>query len=304
MTDSGQEGRVPAEQDSSAGSSPGLPIAEVSRQLGVPMPTLRSWELRYGIPATDRRPGRHRRYSPTELHTLRLMRDEIARGQRASLAADAVRALLESKGPAAEHIAAILDASRRSDPVAVRTDLSRALAVLGLGPCVDDVLMPALRQVGLWWQTGRCTIEEEHLTTEAARAWLESLSSSAPEPVRTPSIVLACGPTDLHTIGLEALSVLLRYERWSCHLLGARISVPVLTAAVQATGAGAVVIVCHLASGRARAVESMRAADRAGVAVFYAGNAFTAPRSRRGLPGTFLGIRMQEAVELIEADLT
>ena len=42
----------------------------------------------------------------------------------------------------------------------------------------------------------------------------------------------------------------------------------------------------------------------AGVKVFYAGNAFTAPRSRRGLPGRFLGIRLQEAVELIEAELT
>ena len=67
-----------------------------------------------------------------------------------------------------------------------------------------------MQQVGLWWQTGRCTVEDEHLTTEAARAWLETLNSSAPAPVRTPPIVLACGPTDLHTIGLEALCVLLR----------------------------------------------------------------------------------------------
>ena len=304
MIDQNQGRQVPEEQDLPADSFPGLPIAEVSRQLGVPMPTLRSWELRYDIPATVRTSGRHRRYSPTELHTLRLMRDEIARGRRASLAADAVRELLGITGPAAEHIAAILDASERSDPVAVRTHLGEAHDALGLGPCLDDVLLPAMQQVGLWWQTGRCTVEDEHLTTEAARAWLETLSSSAPEPVRTPPIVLACGPTDLHTIGLEALCVLLRYERWGCRLLGARTSVPALAAALHATGAGAVVIVSHLGSGRARAVESLRAADRAGVKVFYAGNAFTAPRSRRGVPGRFLGIRLQEAVEVIGAELT
>ncbi len=292
-----------AEGDATAGAYPGLPIAEVSRQLGVPMPTLRSWELRYGIPPTARSFGKHRRYSQVELHTLRLMRDEIARGKRASLAADAVRELLEITGPAAEHIDAILLASERSDPVAVRTHLSEAHSAMGLGPCLDDVLLPAMQQVGLWWQTGRCTVEDEHLTTEAARAWLETLSSSAPPPDRPASIVLACGPTDLHTIGLEALCVLLRHDRWSCRLLGARTSVPALAAAVHATRAGAVVIVSHLNSGRARAVESIRAAHDEGTRVFYAGNAFTAPRSRRHVPGTYLGARLQEACELIDSEL-
>ena len=115
--------------------------------------------------------------------------------------------------------------------------------------------------------------------------------------------MLACGPTDLHTIGLEAVCVLLRYEGWSCRLLGARTSVPALGAAIHATGAGAVVIVSHLNSGRARAVQSLLAADRAGVTVFYAGNAFTSPRSRRNLPGSYLGTRLQEASEIIETGL-
>ncbi len=305
MSDVHEEDPSQAERadGSSAGALPGLPIAEVSRQLGVPMPTLRSWELRYGIPPTDRGSGKHRRYSPSELHVLRLMRDEIARGKRASLAADAVRELLGSTGPASEHIAAILDASERSDPVAVRTELSNAHAALGLAPCLDDVLLPAMQQIGLWWQTGRCTIEEEHLTTEAARAWLETLSSSAPPAWRTSTIVLACGPTDLHTIGLEALGVLLRHEGWNCRLLGARTTMPALAAAVRASGATAVVIVSHLSSGRGRAVQSLRAADRDGIRVFYAGNAFTAPRSRRHVPGTFLGTRLRDACELIEAEL-
>lgn len=282
----------------------GLPIAEVSRQLGVPMPTLRSWELRHGIPPTSRVSGKHRRYSPEDLHALRLMRDETARGKRASLAAQAVRELLGITGPAGVHIAAVLAASQRTDPTAVRTHLSDAYADLGLAACLDDVLLPAMQQVGLWWQTGRCTVEDEHLTTESARAWLETLSASTPSPTRPETIVLACGPTDLHTIGLEALCLLLRHEGWNCRLLGARISVPAVAAAVHATSAQAVVIVSHLNSGRARAVQSLRAADSEDVAVFYAGNAFTAPRSRRNLPGTYLGTRLQDAVSLIDSTLT
>jgi hypothetical protein len=72
---------------------------------------------------------------------------------------------------------------------------------------------------------------------------------------------------------------------------------------VQATRASAVVIVSHLNSGRARAIQSLRAADRDGVKLFYAGNAFTAPRSRRNLPGTYLGTRLQEACDVIASEL-
>ena len=299
----GDGGPTSEGDEASGGELPGLPIAEVSRQLGVPMPTLRSWELRYGIPPTARDPGKHRRYSPAELHVLRLMRDEIARGKRASLASEAVRELLGITGQAGEYVAAILDASSRSDPQGVRAQLDEALRTMGLGPCLDDVLLPAMQQVGLWWETGRCTVESEHLTTEAARGWLEGLNSFAPPPTRPTRLVLACGPTDLHTIGLEALCVLLRYEGWSCRLLGARIPGAALVAAVKASTPGAVVIVSHLSTGRARAVQSMRAAERQGVRVFYAGNSFTAPRSRRGVPGMFLGTRLQEACETITAEL-
>ena len=63
-------------------------------------------------------------------------------------------------------------------------------------------------------------------------------------------------------------------------------------------------IVSHLGSGRARAVESLHAADAEGVRVFFAGNAFTAPRSRRYVPGTYLGVGLQDACTVIEAGLS
>lgn len=283
---------------------PGVPIAEAARQLGVPMPTLRSWELRYNMPETVRGVGKHRRYSTAELHGLRLMRDEIARGKRASQAAQSVRELLQLTGAASEFVDDILAASERSDPVAVREHLTRAQGTLGLAACLDDVLLPAMRQVGLWWQTGRCDVEQEHLATEASRAWLETLSAYAPPPARPTPIVLACGPTDLHTIGLEALATLLRYRQWTVRLLGARTSVPALETAIHATGAGAVVIVSHLNSGRARAIQSLHAANVLGVEVFYAGNAFTSARSRRNLPGAYLGARLQDACKLIDDALS
>jgi methanogenic corrinoid protein MtbC1 len=284
--------------------TPGVPIAEVAQQLGVPITTLRSWELRYNLPERVRTAGTHRRYSARELHALRLMRDEIARGTRASLAAQSVLTLLGGSGPAAEYVEQILAASARFDPVAVRDQLSRANAALGLTACLDDVLLPAMKQIGLWWETGRCDVEQEHFTTEVVRAWMESLVAYAPDPVSRIPIVLACGPTDQHTIGLEALATLLRYRRWSCRSLGARTSVAALTTASQATGARAVVVVSHLSTGRKRAVESMHATTELGAAVFYAGNAFPPPRRRRNVPGTYLGSRLEDAGDLIDSALT
>ncbi|MCW2541823.1 MAG: regulatory protein MerR [Frankiales bacterium] len=298
--DSNQDGPGP-DEDVPLGE---VRLSDVSRLLGVPMPTLRSWELRYGIPATDRAPGRHRRYAAAELHALRLMRDEIARGMRAGAAAHSVRSVLGLTGRAAELVSGFLDAAMRGDPSAIREQLDRAHRELGLPACVDDVLLPAMRQIGSWWQAGQCDVEQERLTTETARAWLDRVAAAAPPSTHGRPIVLACGPTDLHTLGLEALAMLLRHQRWSCRVLGARASVVALVTAIQASGAVGVVVASHLKTGRRRAVESIHAADALGVQVFYAGNAFGSESNRRQVPGRYLGVRVQDACRLIDAALT
>jgi methanogenic corrinoid protein MtbC1 len=274
-------------------------IGDAARLLGVPMPTLRSWELRYAVPGSVRRAGQHRRYSPSELHALRLMRDEIARGKRASLAADSVRELLGLAGPPSEYVRQILVAAEASDPASMREHLDRARASLGLASCLDDVLLPAMQQIGSWWQSGRCDVEQEHLATETARAWLETLRGYAPPPSRPTRIVLACGPTDLHTIGLESLAVLLRYEGLGCRVLGARTPELALAAAIRVIEDAVVVVVSHLNTGRRRALQSLRTAEASGATVFYAGNAFGSPRSRRSVPGSYLGLRLETACAVI-----
>jgi hypothetical protein len=116
-------------------------------------------------------------------------------------------------------------------------------------------------------------------------------------------VLLACGPTDLHTVGLESFAVLLRYRLQSCHLLGAATPTHTLPAAIDQSGAAAVVIVSHVNAGRQRAIESLHAADQPGVTMFYAGNAFSSPRSRRNLPGIYLGTHLQTASNRLDVEL-
>lgn len=280
-------------------TDPGLTIRQVSDLLNIPAPTLRSWERRYAIPVTSRSAGGHRRYLPDELNQLRLMRDEVARGKRAADAAFSVRLLLDQDNPALPWIKRLLVESEASSSTGIRLMLDQAWAELGLAATLDDVLMPAMRQMGAWWESGRCDVPQEHLMTESSRAWLARLITFAPVETYEPPILLACGPKELHTIGLEGLAALLGEQRRGCRILGARTSELTLVTAAASPPAAAVVVVSQLHTHRRAAVDALRAVDRLGCPVFYAGNAFAFPGRRAGVPGTYLGENLSKACTVI-----
>lgn len=298
---SGRDG-LTTDPHTSVHQGDGLTIQQVSELLGVPAPTLRSWERRYGLPTTLRTVGGHRRYSSVALQQVQLMRDEIARGQRASDAARSVRTMLDQRELG--WIQQFLAASEQMSPAAVREALDQANDVLGLEATIDYVLMPAMRQIGTWWATGRCDVGREHLTTEIVRGWLARLTSLAPAPTSGRPILLACGPRDLHTLGLEALAALLAQHRYSLRVLGARVPQRTLLTATVATDAAAVVLVSHLPTHRRPAVASIQAIAESGCAVYYAGNAFLLPSSRIGVPGTYLGESISTAAARLREGLT
>jgi hypothetical protein len=209
-----------------------LTIRQASCLLTVPVSTLRSWERRYDVPMTARTTGGHRRYTKLAIDELRLMRDEIARGKRAGEAAVSARLLLQPTEPARPFIDAFLVAAQAMQPARVRVTLDDATSELGLGATIDEVLMPAMRRIGRRWETGRCGVGHEHLATEAARTWLGKIVAFAPEPPRLAPVVLACGPRDTHTLGLEALGALLVHSGRPCWVLGARTPITALVSTI------------------------------------------------------------------------
>ena len=196
-------------------------------------------------------------------------------------------------------VRALLDASQQLDGVGVTQVLTDAAAIIGLGPALDDVVLPAMRQIGSWWAAGDYTIPQEQLTTEAVRSWLDRLSTSAGPPHHLPPILLACGPRDRHTIGAEALALLLRMQSRHCRVLGSRISADNLMFAAMASAPAAVVIVSHLVANRRYALEAAAKIHESGIPVFYAGNAFADEDSRAGIPGAYLGTNLQAACSQI-----
>lgn len=287
------------EVSSESPSVVGPAISQVSEMLGVPAPTLRSWERRYGVPTTSRSAGGHRRYAEVELHQIRVMRDEIARGKRAADAALAVRLLLDEAHPQRSRIDTILAAAAHTDSSTISRVLDESLDELGLGLAIDNVLLPTLRQIGAWWESSRCEIPQERLLTETCRSWLAQQISFAQVQSPEPPILLACGPRDMHTIGLEALAALLAQQQRSSRILGSKTSELTLVSAAIATSAAAVVVVSQLRTHRRAAVDALRSAEEAGFRVFYAGNAFAFDSERRDVPGVYLGEAISAASAIV-----
>jgi len=77
-------------------SIPLYSISSVAKVLGVPVATLRTWEVRYGLVVPERSAGRHRLYTRDQLEQLKFVKAQMDEGASAS---DAHRLL-----QAGEHI--------------------------------------------------------------------------------------------------------------------------------------------------------------------------------------------------------
>jgi len=205
--------------------------------------------------------------------------------------------------PAGHWISEVLAASSILDHVAIRRELELAGEALGIAACIDDVVMPVLRTIGTWWSEGQYRIEQEAMTTEAVRSWFDQLSAFAPQPLWPDPILLSCGPHDRHTIGLEALALLLRLEGFSCRVMGGRMASNNLATAAKAHAAAAVVVVSHMMIGRQRALLSIEAVHGLGIKVFYAGESFSSSSSRDSVAGQYLGSQLANACSMIVSEL-
>jgi DNA-binding transcriptional MerR regulator len=276
-----------------------LSISQVSELLGIPVPTIRSWERRYEFPSPARTEGKHRRYAPEEVDRLRALRDEITKGHPARRAVELVRSGGREVARS-EFLDRFTEAAQALDVDGVRRSLDQGVEVIGVERAIVEVAMPGMRELGDQWQSGRCDVATEHAATTVVRQWFARLSAATPPPFRSRPLVMATGPTELHTIGLEAFAVLLGRRGWPIRMLGALTPTDALVAALMSSRSTGTIITAQRSVGRRGAIESLRAADRiSGLGVFYAGNAFSTPRSRDGVPGRYLGTDLVTAAELV-----
>lgn len=303
-----------------------LPIGSAAAQLGVAPETLRSWGRRYGLLPSARTRGGHRRYSAADLARLVRMQHLVAGGlspARAALAVlaepddpnaaqltlvgrDVTRPLRRRPGGPGGRVLAVPNAPPES------RGLARAASRLdaeGMGEILRDLLgergaartwqivCPILVAVGERWQSSGDGVEIEHLLSEVLTDALRGYRASQLRPVPGRPVVLACFPEDTHVLPLQVLAATLAEQRIPVRLLGARVPVPALNAAIRRTGASAVFIWRQLAGeGSLRGLDIPR--TRPPVRLFVGGpgwdGAVLPPGARRA--GS-----LQEATNILRA---
>ncbi|SDS98522.1 B12 binding domain-containing protein [Friedmanniella luteola] len=275
-----------------------LSIGEVGLLLGLPAPTIRSWERRHGLSTTARDERGHRRYTDNDVAVLRRMRDQRSTGMAVGAAAAVAQA-----PSSLELCGQMLAGTHHLDGDEISAVLDVSLRAHGLAATLEEVLLPAMREVGVQWSRGHCDVANEHLATAAVLAWLARRAPDAPPPLPGRPIVLSGGPQDQHTIGLEAFAVLLRHHRFDCRNLGAQTPAASLRFAVERSSAAGVVVASQLARNRPAAVAALKAVSDTEAVLFYAGAAFRSARSRQSLPGHHLRGSLSHAADLISSHL-
>ena len=231
----------PAEQPQSAPEDL-LSVSAVARRLGVAPATLRTWARRYGIGPNEHSAGSHRRYCPSDLAKLTVMRRLISAGVAPADAAEQAKAhegevvieeLTSLCRECDETIDAIFNASEALDSLFVETMLRNEISENGIISAWQEVFVPVLIQVGAAWEKSGKGIEVEHMLTEILKRVLRESTSEIVVPLNTRPVLLASVGEELHSLALHALAAALAERGIETHFLGARTPVEAISSMVS-----------------------------------------------------------------------
>jgi len=231
----------PAEQSQSVPEEL-LSVSAVARRLGVAPATLRTWARRYGIGPSEHEAGSHRKYCPSDLAKLTVMRRLISAGVSPADAAEQAK-VYEGEVVIAEFISlcrecdetidAIFNAAESLDSLFVETMLRNEIAENGIISAWQEVFVPVLIQVGAAWEKSGKGVEVEHMLTEILTRVLRESVSENVVPINSRPVLLASVGEELHSLALHALAAALAERGIESHFLGARTPVEALSSMVS-----------------------------------------------------------------------
>jgi len=204
-------------------------ISTVSRRTGIPRNTLLAWERRYGVPSPERDPNGYRSYSEADIELLLRIQDHLDQGFQISEAIALVREEgLPVIAPSAtdeaslaalrEELGARLLAFDRTGAEEVR----QRTVLLPFRPCIEEIYLPLLREVGDRWHAGEVTVAQEHFTSAYCREQLIAILHRLGAGRRGARHAVCAGfPGEHHELGLLAVAVELVLSGWRVTYLGA-----------------------------------------------------------------------------------
>lgn len=249
-------------------------LAQLTEATGLSPELIRAWERRYGFPSPARTRGGHRRYTEEEVELVHRAAMLVRSGFRAREAiaravqiAAADQAGGDARDISAESLAGELVAG---DPGRALALLLGSERVLGFERALEERVLPALREVGAEWVSGRLSIAQEHTATGLVISWLGTVRSGL-APVAGPITVLIATPAgEHHAVAVWALELLLRRRGVAALALGS--DVPHEALVSEMATRKPVALVLALTGSEARpAVRRVAAAARAALIQIFIG---------------------------------
>jgi methylmalonyl-CoA mutase cobalamin-binding domain/chain len=120
-------------------------------------------------------------------------------------------------------LAAYKNALRQGDARAAHQVVESLIdAGLGFDELCEDVVRPALYEIGELWEAGEITVVDEHVATAITDVILACVSPfSANQPEGRHRVLVCCTDGELHAIGARMVGETFAAAEWSVQYLGA-----------------------------------------------------------------------------------
>lgn len=244
--------RAPASEAPAVSEKAYVSIGGLSRATGVPIETLRTWELRYGFPKSVRKPSGHRQFDVSHVERIRRVALALERGLRAGEVVPATDVVLESLlatvpvKPVARRQAlpfdthSLIEAIRRFDADRLMRSLYSDLAQEDPLAYIETRIVPCLEVIGAAWEAGELDIAHEHFASERISDVLRGARLRFEETASGPLAVLATLPGEPHGLGVQMAALVLSARGVRVLSLGTEVPLAEVAALAESTGALAV----------------------------------------------------------------
>lgn len=309
----------------------------VVHHTGVPAPTLRAWERRYGVLSPRRSGNDYRLYSERDMMVVTWLRERVESGMTISQAIALLRSLepvrrrgrrsrSQTLGPtevatapmpatpttfidrfSLDDVGAMLFAQFSNlDEYGAHRTIIQALAVYTVEDICLHLFRPVLAEIGSRWAEGELDATVEHFAVGLIRGLLDGLFRSTSANGSGPLTLVGCAPGELHELGALMLALFLRRTGARVAYLGQNVEIDGLLSTIASQKPQCILLSATLPS-QAEAitaiVERLEAANSQ-TGLYCGGQAFMRdPAVVERIPGHYLGSDICVAVDEIRKRL-
>jgi len=197
-----------------------LTTKEVARLCRVSDATVKRWQ-QAGLMQSERTSGGHRRFRPEEI--ARFQREQKL-GLKQCHGDESVTAVSSRRNGSKMSSGSTLFESLLAGCEEAAANVLISASLQGKSPAkiFDDLICPAMRQIGELWCDGQITITQEHLATRVAHNAVYKLRQMLPVPETVGRLAVCCAlEGDFHELPTHLVQTTLENEGWQVINFGA-----------------------------------------------------------------------------------